>query len=246
MTYFNKYWAVVVAVSLASFFSCATAFSAPLSEQSILTLAQIAFEKDSTAAVRDLEPMALEMAGGRASRKGGTLVLHRLNNQIIEYRNAPECGHTETEERCRLYTLVAYIPSVNKFLVLLSTYEGAEYILIDETDGTEARYSVMPLFSPGRKYILLTYVNDSELNFMLRIMRRSGRGYVLDWQGEPGTEGGSYTDYKLLTWSGDDEVCVKAETRLIVDYMKVIKKTYCLSHSVKGWKVSSVKGVDDR
>jgi hypothetical protein len=228
--YKGKFCAFILTLCL----YCATAYSAPLLEQTLLARAEESVEDNNFVALYDLEPAALMAAEGKASRKGDKLSLRLRNTKVVDHVNSPECKSDNEEYAimmCVSYSLIAYLPSVSRFLYQVSNDENHTYWLVDDNDGTEIQFNAIPLFSPDRAFFLLIYKDGPEFAYNLVIMRRTGREYKLDWQGNPRPKD-KEPDYRFLRWKGNNKVCVTAEGEM-----------YCMVHSDDGWKVSGPKNI---
>jgi hypothetical protein len=205
-------------------------------EDSLLSAARSASDKEDLSGVQAIESKALELDSD-AHRQGDRLILH-LSSGAKDYKDKPECRSEDQEAKCQSYRLIAHARTRGVFVVAKLYYESAEYLLVDDGSGDEAVMRQFPIFSPSGKHALVLLMNDEQLGFAVQIWRRDGHRFVLDWSGSPYAEG-MYTSYKLVRWSSEGNIELQSETSFVHQKSSVLKE-FTLRQAAHGWKVVKV------
>jgi hypothetical protein len=205
-----------------------------LPEDSLLTAARSASDKDDLTSIQAIESKALELDPD-SRRQGDRLLLHLGSGLTREFDDKPECKSQGQEAKCQMYRLVAHARARGVFVVAKLYYESAEYLLVDDTSGEEAILRQFPSFSPSGKHALVLLMNDEQLGFAIQIWRRDGRRFVLEWSGSPHADG-MYTTYNLVRWQSDASIELQSETSFDPPKPSALKK-FALRQSSQGWKV---------
>lgn len=77
----------------------------------------------------------------------------------------------ETEGAFLHYRFIQYLPTLDTYLIDITTYEGGSSLLVSRADGSELNVDSAPIFSPDRRYFATTYVNLEEGEPAVRIYR---------------------------------------------------------------------------
>lgn len=142
------------------------------------------------------EKTALAVAGPRAARKKGALVLVLDDGKPLTFSDTG-CGHEE--EGCPAYHLSAFLPSHGVFVVLKVYEDGYGFLLIETANGKRHEVDGPPHYSPdGQRFV--TCRVDEMNGGGTAIWRVAPGRYVQEWKDERQSECG--------VWKSNGEVAV--------------------------------------
>jgi hypothetical protein len=170
-------------------------------EEAVLKAATAAVGE--TQQLKALEPKALAVSRGRATRTGQTLVLRRKKGPaiVLKARNRCESG-SPTQESCRSFVLMADLPSQHCYIVAVTYYEGIDILLIDDRTGRQTKLRGTPSFAPDGAYFLVVDNNEAYGTPGLELWRRQGDGAELEWTHRNSEDPVEHLT-EVVAWGGD-------------------------------------------
>jgi len=163
----------IVSVLVCACLSACASLDRGREDAQLSALGAAAYDATST---RGLEADVLAHSGARATRQGDTLSLATEKAGAVALTDKPGCEDA-TDNRCIFYTLGADLPSRHAYVIAISYYEGANFLLVDDRTGRRTEIAGPPRFAPGDDDLFLTIDNDEESDWPnIEIWRRSGDG----------------------------------------------------------------------
>lgn len=171
--------ALISAASVSLLASCTPALRDSVVEDAQLHAVAAA---DGTRKLEALEPLALRVSKGRASRDTGALALRLAGGRILRLENGRgDCTFTAAD--CLNYIFGADLPSRHAFLVFAARYEGGEWYLIDDRTTKRTQLDAPPLFSPdGARFLVVADDEAYSSFFGLEIYRMQSDSAAVEWR----------------------------------------------------------------
>jgi hypothetical protein len=175
------------------FLALALAAISPASETAQIDAAEKALKSASS---DRMEKTALALAGPRAHREKGALVLVLDDGKPLRFSDTG-CAHAEAG--CPTYRLAAVLPSHGVFVVWKVYEDGYDFLLIETANGKQHQIDGPPHYSPDGSRFVTCRVDEMN-GGGTAIWRIAPGRYVREWQDERMSECGS--------WKSDAEVAV--------------------------------------
>ena len=180
------------------FLALALAAVSPQSEDAQIATAEKALQSDAVAL--KAEKTALALAGSRAGREKGTLVLALDDGRRVRLSDL-SCANKD--EPCPIYRLAAFLPSRGVFLVDKIYMEAYDFLLIEIANGRQHEISGPPHYSPdGQRFV--TCRVDEMNGGGTDIWRIASGRYVHEWQNDWMSQCGR--------WRSNSEVEIEVES----------------------------------
>jgi hypothetical protein len=180
----------------------------------------------------------LERFKGLVERAADTLRLRLSNGQTKVYSgNSHACDEGQAE-KCVVYRLARFYPSLQSFLVSVSFYECGHYELVSRRTGSVIEISTIPRTSPGGKYLASTDDSDAcDRKYDVAIWSTATDPPSLEMKYQPAR----YENWQITRWNGDDHLGLKAsinaETNQYDQEAEAVR-------TADGWKLVLGKRID--
>ncbi len=150
-------------------------------------------------------------------RTDKTLTFKMTHSAPVTLTNLNKCTNYET---CRGYWFIDYFKEVGFYLVLVTYYEGADYLLINDKYGKQQKIPDHAMLSPDKNRFASVSFDETgyggELGNSILIWRIKGTQLIPEFKYIPTDE---YTLYSFNTW--------KDNVTLVVDKFTYSNKTVC-------------------
>lgn len=190
----------------------AGAISTSLGQSGPTTIADIKCEHDDRTSDRGAsEAACLQSVGTFARRSGDILELALKNGTVKTYTSNFRACETGDVNDCRSYRLASYLPARGYFLVHEGAWEGSQWRLVRDADGSEIELAAPPRFSPSGKFFVA--VAASEAGDPNRIDVWSATNPPrLEWRYDVPDE--TYALYEFIRWERDERVKLNVTLRV--------------------------------
>jgi hypothetical protein len=141
-------------------------------------------------------------------RKADTLTLMLEDGKTKSYRgNRAACDGDEVE-KCVVYKLLYYFPSIEYFVVSKSFYECGEYQLVSRRSGSVTVMSEVPQLSPSGQHLLSIDTDDAcERKYDIAIWSAQSDPPKLEFR----YKAEQYENWEVAGWDADDRLRLRAE-----------------------------------
>jgi len=142
---------------------------------------------------------------GLASQKDDSVNLTLLNGRAITLQGNPKACRRDDTRRCKRYSLIAYYPAQQVFVVAVSYYEDRQFALVSRRAGQITMMDAEPHFSPSGKRFVSVAPNDAYVQDIkdLEVFAFNAGESRLEWtyQNKERSE-----VLRFAGWDGDDTI----------------------------------------
>jgi hypothetical protein len=168
----------------------------------------------STTELAKLEPDALGLPDASATRDGERLTLHLGSGVSETFVDGNKCapGNFVYEQSVH-YHFLGHFKTQALFLLSEAFYEGANFILLDDSTGGMFRFGDLPRLSPTGDHVLVLHDDDEGAGIEgVEIWRHHARSLTLEYAKSPvESAAGGYTKYYLERWTAEGHIDLRAE-----------------------------------